>query len=164
MPPLHNSENGSPLKRLFALWPVPGPAPRSRSDPEDFRNYPRAPNIACHVSDFSQHVSSACRNVSDAIAKNHDPRRNSASRSTEGAGPSASGGLISLVPDAGTSHHHHSAPDPAALSCLWIRSHRNRMKKRETVALAAATATGIGLRQGIWRKSKMIEKLAPSYR
>src|SRR5260370_32944611 len=66
MPPLHNSENGSPLKRLLRFGLFRG-LRSVEIDPEDFRNY-LARKHRLHVSDFRNMYRVPIERL-DAIAK-----------------------------------------------------------------------------------------------
>jgi len=99
MPPLQNSENGSPLQRLLRFGLFRG-LRSVEIDPEDFRNYHLARKHRLHVSDFRNMYQVPIERL-DAIAKImiRDAQRLALA---EGAGFGL-GGLISLVPDAGLS-------------------------------------------------------------
>jgi len=96
MPSLHNSENGSPLKRLLRFGLLRGNALR-RNRPGTVSRLSRAQTSPARFR-FSQHVSGAHR-TSHAIAKImiRDAQRLALA---EGAGFGL-GGMITLVPDAG---------------------------------------------------------------
>ncbi len=96
MLPLHNSENGSPLKRLLRFGLFRG-LRSVEIDPEDFRNY-LARKHRLHVSDFRNMYQVPIERL-DAIAKImiRDAQRLALA---EGAGFGL-GGMITLVPDAG---------------------------------------------------------------
>jgi EcsC family protein len=153
MPPLHNSENGSPLKRFLRFGLLRG----MRSveiDPEDFRNY-LARKHRLHVSDFRNMHQVPIERL-DAIAKVmiRDAQRLALA---EGAGFGL-GGMITLVPDAGLLTI--ITLRLIQRLCLLYGFEATGPDENRELWLAAATATGIDFGKDLAEK-QIIEKLAP---
>jgi len=153
MPSLHNSENGSPLKRLLRFGLLRG----MRSveiDPEQFRDY-LARKHRLHVSDFRNMYQVPIARL-DAIAKImiRDAQRLALA---EGAGFGL-GGMITLVPDAGLLTI--ITLRLIQRLCLLYGFEATGPDEKRQLWLAAATATGIDFGKDLAEK-QMIEKLAP---
>ena len=153
MPPLHNSENGSPLKRLLRFGLFRG-LRSVEIDPEDFRNY-LARKHRLHVSDFRNTYQVPIERL-DAIAKImiRDAQRLALA---EGAGFGL-GGMITLVPDAGLLTI--ITLRLIQRLCLLYGFEATGPDEKRQLWLAAATATGIDFGKDLAEK-QMIEKLAP---
>jgi len=153
MLPLHNSENGSPLKRLLRFGLFRG-LRSVEIDPEDFRNY-LARKHRLHVSDFRNMCQVPIERL-DAIAKImiRDAQRLALA---EGAGFGL-GGMITLVPDAGLLTI--ITLRLIQRLCLLYGFEATGPDEKRELWLAAATATGIDFGKDLAEK-QMIEKLAP---